>query len=146
MAFWAALLPLLKAAGIGAAVGGGTAAATGGDIKRGALMGAAGGGLGSGFSSLLGAGSGATGGTAGGAASGVSSAGAGATSGKAGFSQLFKDAMIKSGTQAASQGLVGAAVPSYGMSSPGNVPQMQAEDPMAQLQQLMEQSKQRRKF
>jgi hypothetical protein len=133
---WAALLPLLKAAAVGAAVGGGTSAVAGGDWKKGALMGAAGGGLTGGFSSLLGGGAGAASGGAAGAGSGAAGA-----AGKATFSQLLKDAAIKSGTSAVSNGLVGAAMPSYGMTSPGNVPQMQSEDPMVALEQLMKKSK-----
>lgn len=120
--FWATLLPLLKAAGIGAAIGGGTAAATGGDVKRGALMGAAGGGATSGLTGLMGGASGA-----------ASSAAAGSTA-KQGLSQLLKKAAIEQGMNTAAS----MATPSYGMSTPGAVPQLNSEDPMIALQQLIQ--------
>lgn len=124
---WAFLLPILKAMGVGAALGGGTAAVSGGDVEKGALMGAAGGGLGGGLSGLMG---GAGGGAAGGSAAGASS---GATS--ATLSDLMKKAIIQEGTHAA----VGAATPQYQMSQPGQLPPLSQDDAMAQLTALMQQ-------
>lgn len=139
---WLWLLPLLKAAGVGAAVGAGTAAATGGDAKKGALMGAAGGGLSGGLGGLFGGTSGgAAGGSTGGAASGGSAAGGAATAAaKSGFTDLLKKSAIDAGVNMA----VSEATPKYGMTQPGQVPALSSEDPMLQLQQLMEQMKQRR--
>jgi hypothetical protein len=139
--FWAALIPLLKAAGIGAAIGGGTAAASGGDVKKGALMGALSGGAGSGLGGLLGgvggstasaatnAGASALGSTTGGVAAGTAT--------KVGLSELLKKAAVEQGMNAA----LSAATPQYGMTIPGQVPQMQENDPMVALQQLMQKSK-----
>lgn len=97
-----------------------------------AVLGTAGGAT-PGLAALLGGGAGA------GAGTGAAAAGAaGAGSGLAGLvgSSLGK-AAIGAGTSAA----LGAAMPSYGMTSPGNVPQMPSEDPMIALQQLMQKSK-----
>lgn len=117
---WAFLLPILKAMGVGAAMGAGTSAVSGGSPAQGALHGAVGG-----------AATGGLGGLVGGAGAGASAAATPAA--KAGFSELLKKSAIDAGMNAA----VGAATPQFGMTSVGQLPQMQSEDPMAQLLTLM---------
>jgi len=152
---WALLIPILKAMGIGAAMGGGTAALTGGDVKKGAMMGAAGGGVGGAFGGLLGKGAGAASGsiptaaTGGGVTTGNAvlageSAGsmAGATAAKQGFSELMKKAAMKTPQDTATNTLTSAAVPQMQMSQPGQVPEMPVnDDTLAMLEKLMQQSK-----
>lgn len=119
---WAFLLPILKAMGVGAVMGAGGAAVSGGDVGKGAATGA-----------LSGGATGGLGGLVGGSTGGMAGATAGAQASRAGFSELLKKSMIDAGVNAA----VGQATPQYGMTSVGQLPQMQQEDPMAQLVALM---------
>ena len=153
MAFWAALLPILKAAGIGAAVGAGGAKLTGNDWKKGAMMGAGLGGIGSVLPVLGGASAGGTG--WGELISGAKVGGTTAQAAKAAagwspntFGKLLGGAgklatgksVVDAGKQAAISTALSGAMPQYGQSpllvDPGF---MQAPpDVMAQLQQLMQ--------
>lgn len=145
-----ALIPLLKAAAVGAAVGGVGNKMAGGSFKKGALMGAGVGAGGAGLSSLLAApaAAGAAGGAAsdamtaglsGSAAAGAEpalAAGAGKAATAGSMSSLLKQAAINTGVQTAA----GMAMPQHGMTQIGNVPQMEQPDVSAELQQLMQKS------
>lgn len=175
---WAFLIPILKAMGVGAAVGAGTSAVTGGDVKKGALMGAAGGGLTGGFGALLGKGGSAAVTAAekakeaekvaaalkakqaadaalalkqGGATLAATAPLQSATTAiakeaaKPTFAGLMGDMTRSAGKGAAGtlgSAVVGSMVPTTGMTTPGNVPQMSIQDDtMAMLEKLMQQSK-----
>lgn len=162
---WAFLIPILKAMGVGAASGAGISALTGGDIKKGALMGAAGGGLGGAFGGLLGkapiagsAGSSAAGteaakaalfapadATAKAAGLAVDASTAAVPAAKTGFSKLLSgatDAATKGAAGTMGSAAISSMIPTTGMTTPSNVPQMPInDDTMAMLEKLMQQSK-----
>lgn len=74
---------------------------------------------------------------------GAAGAGAGAGSGLGAFaSTLGGSTLGKAAIGAGISGGINAATPQYGMTAPGNVQPLQSEDPMAQLQQLMEKHRQ----
>lgn len=130
-------LPLLLLPLIGAALGAGTQAARGkkgSDIWKGAGLGALAGGFVPG--SVLG-GAAAAGGAGAGAGT-AAAAGAGAAKG-AGLGALLKQSAIMTGVGMGAS----SAMPQYGMTQVGDVPQLTQEDPMAALQQLINRPKMR---
>jgi len=145
-------LPLLLLPLLGAALGAGTQAARGkkgSDIWKGAGLGALAGGFipgsvlggaAAGGAGAAGAGAAGAGGTAAAmtpAAAELSAAsGAGAAKGL-GLGALMKQAAVGAGTTAG----ISAAMPQYGQTQVGQLPQMAQEDPMVALQQLMQRSK-----
>lgn len=118
----------LKLLGVTAA-----ALATGGAAGVGPLAGLLGG------AGAGGAGVGA--GAAGAAATGAGAAGAAGASGAstgATLSGLIGKSLAQGGAQAVTGGLLSAAMPQQGMTTPGNVPTLQTPDMSMQLQQLMQ--------
>lgn len=146
-------LPLLLLPLLGAALGAGTQAARGkkgSDIWKGVGLGALAGGFipgsvlggaaAAGGAGAAGAGAAGAGGTAAAmtpAAAELSAAsGAGAAKGL-GLGALMKQAAVGAGTTVG----ISAAMPQYGQTQVGQLPQMMQEDPMVALQQLMQRSK-----
>ena len=123
---------------IGAAMGGGSAAMTGGDPLKGALFGAAGGGLGAGVAGAqAGAASGASGGATGGAAGGASGATgataalgptttAGATGQMVGGASGIPSAFQQAANSAVTSGATTASNPMF-----PNIAEFAAKNPMA---------------
>jgi hypothetical protein len=115
---------------IGAAMGGGSAAMTGGDPLKGALFGAAGGGLGAGVAGAqAGAASGASGGASGGAAGGASGAAGSATALPSALQQahMGPSSLISSAGQATGQaGIQAASNPMF-----PKIAEFAAKNPMA---------------
>lgn len=146
--FPAFLIPLLKAAAVGAGVGGLGNKLAGGTFKKGALLGAGVGAGGAGLSSLLAAPSAAAS-AAGGASNAITSgidatiaagadpalAATGAAKSGA-MADLLKQAAVNTGVSTA----MGMAMPQHGMTQIGNVPQMSPPDVSTELQQLMQKS------
>lgn len=157
------MLPIVAAALLSALAGGAMNKYRGGSFGKGALMGGALGAGGAGLAGLLGGsaaagaaggaaadtmGAGLTASAAAGAepalAAGAGAAGTAGASGATGagaatagsMSALLKQAAINTGMQTAA----GMAMPQYGMTQVGNVPQMPQLDASTELQQLMQQS------
>lgn len=129
-------------AGSGGALGPGFAALLGAGGGAGAGAGAAGAaGAGAALPTALAGGAG----SAAGATAGALGAGAAGTAAASpGFAALLGASPVgKAAMGAALTSGISAATPQKGMTTPGNVPPMQAEDPMIALQQLMEQAKRR---